>query len=125
MLIKILSRVNSLILAVFSTLFILVSSLVNQVPQPADITVIDKFGHLVAYLFLTFFWLIFATYSTKNKTNLLLVAIACIFYGIVIELLQHALTSTRTASVLDVIANTLGVFIAYFLVFVVKIKVKN
>lgn len=97
----------------------------REVPKPGGITISDKLGHTIAYLCMTFFWLIFAKYFFKNTINLLLVVIACIFYGIVIEFMQHYLTATRTASVLDVLANTIGAFTAFGIVFVVKIKVKT
>lgn len=125
MLTKILSKASSLFFAILCTLSILVLSLMSEVPQPGNVELNDKLGHFIAYLVLTFFWLIFAKYFFKNTINLLLVAIACISYGIIIEMMQHYLTATRTASVLDVLANTTGALLAFCLVFVVKIKVKR
>lgn len=122
---KLLSKDNSLVLAILSTICIAVLSLISEVPQPGGLTINDKIGHSLAYLFLAFFWLIFAGYFKRNTFNLLLVALACIIYGIIIEFMQQALTATRTASVLDVIANTIGVVTAYVLVHVVKISVKK
>ena len=125
MLTKILSKDSTLFFAIASSVGILILSLINKVPSPAGLTINDKLGHTIAYLCLGFFWLTFAKHHTKKRVSFFLIALACIVYGIIIELMQGALTSTRTASVLDVIANTSGVIIACFIVFGVKIGVKK
>ena len=51
--------------------------------------------------------------ESRNKKNLkYAIAFGCVFYGIIIEVLQTTLTTYRTASFLDVVANTVGVFLA-------------
>ena len=118
-LIKILSKGNTLALAIFCTILILVLSLANEVPQPEGVKINDKIGHTFAYLSMSFFWLM---YAKLVNYKLLIVALSCVFYGIVIEVLQETLTTTRTGSVLDVMANIVGVSISYSIVFAIKIK---
>lgn len=125
MLTKILSKHNSLLLALACTTGILILSLINKFPEPSGVRINDKIGHTIAYLCLSFFWLTFAKNLTKKAKHFVLVASLCIIYGIVLELLQGTLTTTRTASVFDVFANTLGVIVGSFLVYVVKIGVKK
>lgn len=122
MLTKILSKDRTLFFAIFCTIAILVLSLVNQIPQPENLELNDKVGHSIAYLFLSFFWLIYGKHKNLSGIKLFYIVLACFIYGIIIELMQHALTSTRTASVLDVIANTFGVITSYIIILVLKIK---
>ena len=44
-----------------------------------------------------------------------IVAICCVFFGIVLEVLQGTITSYRIASYLDMLANTVGIIIALFI----------
>jgi VanZ family protein len=67
---------------------------------------IDKFYHLFAYFTLSICWL-FSFY--KKPTLKYIIVIACIIYGIIIEVLQDTLTLYRTGDFKDVLANTLGI----------------
>ncbi len=70
---------------------------------------IDKVYHLFAYFTLTICWLF--TFYKKPKVKYIVV-IACVFFGIIIEVLQSTTTTYRTGDYLDVIANSIGVVLA-------------
>ena len=57
--------------------------------------------------------------------NVKYIILGCIIFGIIIEILQGVITSYRTASYLDIVANTIGVLLAVviFHVFEKKISV--
>lgn len=88
----------------------------------------DKIFHFCAYAVLTFLW--FNTFNLKFKFSkiktLLLAAIICMAFGIIIEVLQKVLTFTRYFDVADITANVLGViFSALILLITVKEDVKK
>ena len=61
----------------------------------------------------------------KFQKHLKYIILACFIFGIIIEILQGVITSYRTASYLDILANTIGVLLAVviFHVFEKKINV--
>jgi|SaaInlV_120m_DNA_3_1039746.scaffolds.fasta_scaffold30838_2 VanZ family protein len=66
---------------------------------------IDKLYHLFAYFTLSLFWL----FSFYKKSSLkYFIVLACVIYGILIEVIQQTLTISRTGDYKDAIANTLG-----------------
>ena len=64
----------------------------------------DKYLHTAAYFFLSF------SASVRKPTNYILIFIYFIFFGIVIELIQPYFN--RYFELLDILANSLGVFLA-------------
>lgn len=106
---------NSLFIASGITLFIAYLSLSNVGEGTNIISNSDKYGHVIAYFFLGYFWLLAIKKAKEKITVMLLVAISCIIYGIIIEALQGGLTSYRTASFKDALANTIGVVVALIL----------
>ena len=124
--IKSLLEDNAVYIAIFFTIAILLGSLVKPELLVVDsISVSDKTYHLIAYFLLMLSWLYAFSNREKFKENVKYVIIGCIFFGIIIELLQGTITSYRTASFLDIIANTSGVLlaVAIFHVFEKKISV--
>lgn len=117
--IKNLLQGNSLIFALLITIAIAVVSLVKLQIQQIDIDHADKYGHALAYFVLTFLWIFHLQKNRELTVALLLAGCFSFFYGIVIEILQGTLTSYRTISYYDVIANTIGILLAivffYFL----------
>ncbi|WP_379812223.1 VanZ family protein [Flavobacterium chuncheonense] len=77
----------------------------------------DKVVHALFYFFFTFFW----SRACKNKKVILIMLLA-VLYGIVIEVLQTTITATREADFYDVLANSLGAFLAML---VLKVINKN
>ena len=112
--IKKLLEANVLLIALSITILIAFLSIANLGEiAPKEVLINDKLNHTIAYFFLTWSWLY--TFKKKKKIPLkeIHVVIFCIFFGILMEFLQWTLTSYRTASFLDVLANSIGVLIAY------------
>ncbi|WP_296315760.1 VanZ family protein [Winogradskyella sp. UBA3174] len=70
----------------------------------------DKIYHVLAYSILAFLWMTY--FKSSNKPHIILsVIVSTVFFGLVIEILQHQLNSNRTFDVLDILANCVGVLI--------------
>lgn len=124
--IKSLLEDNAIYIAIFFTISITIGSLVkSDFIVVKSISVSDKIYHLIAYFLLMLSWLyVFCKKETFQK-NVKYVILGCIIFGIIIEILQGIITSYRTASYLDIVANTIGVLLAVviFHVFEKKISV--
>ena len=124
--IKSLLEDNAIYIAVFFTISITIGSLVkSDFIVVKSISVSDKIYHLIAYFLLMLSLLyVFCKKETFQK-NVKYVILGCIIFGIIIEILQGVITSYRTASYLDIVANTIGVLLAavIFHVFEKKISV--
>ena len=75
----------------------------------------DKIIHLIAYFFFTVLVFNYCN-ELKMRHAIFISAISVIVYGIIIEVLQHVMTSYRTLDVYDAIANTLGVVFATIII---------
>ena len=112
-LIKTLFKDNIIYIAIGITLFIGYFSLVKFEGQSIiKISNFDKFQHAFSYFILTLSWLLAFKDLTNNNKLKYTIALGCVFYGIVIEVLQATLTNYRTASFLDILANLVGIIIA-------------
>ena len=124
--IKSLLEDNAIYIAIFFTISITIGSLVkSDFIVVKSISVSDKTYHLIAYFLLMLSLLyVFCKKETFQK-NVKYVILGCIIFGIIIEILQGIITSYRTASYLDIVANTIGVLLAVviFHVFEKKISV--
>lgn len=112
---------SSIYLAILCTLGIAFLSLVRIPSDTMTISASDKLLHGLAYFFLANFWLIGLSKNFHNKTRIWGVLVGCLIYGIIIEVLQGAITTYRTASYLDIVANSVGIAIA-FVVFMIIMK---
>lgn len=118
MIIKLLSTLRryALFLVVFYIVAITILSLINidrlpKIGSGHD----DKLYHAAAYFvfaILTFNYL----KKIEVKNAVLVAMVFSVFYGIIIEVLQHALNTNRTFDVLDIAANTIGVILGYFII---------
>lgn len=110
---------NFYFISIGITVGIICLSLLKIPNAGINIKNIDKGYHSFAYFSLAISWLI--TFYKKPRIKYIIVFI-CILFGIIIEILQINLTNYRTGEFLDVIANTLGVFLAViiFNVFLTK-----
>ncbi|HUX96011.1 MAG TPA: VanZ family protein [Bacteroidales bacterium] len=72
----------------------------------------DKFAHFCMYFALMIVAIFESRKSLIGNRPLLLLAIYPFLYGVLMEILQEILTTTRNASIYDVIFNTLGIFIS-------------
>ncbi len=94
-----------LIAAFVITIVISCLSLIKTPKIDTGFSNIDKLYHLFAYFTLSLFWL----FSFYKKSSLkYFIVLACLIYGILIEVIQHTLTTYRTGDYKDAIANTLG-----------------
>jgi VanZ family protein len=124
--IKSLLENNAIYIAVFFTICILFGSLVkSEFIVVESISVSDKTYHLIAYFLLVLSWLYAFFKREKFEENVKYIILGCFIFGIIIEILQGVITSYRTASYLDIVANTIGVLLAVviFHVFEKKISV--
>ena len=124
--IKSLLEDNAIYIAIFFTISITIGSLVNSdFIVVKFISVSDKAYHLIAYFLLMLSWLYVFCKKETLQRNVKYIILGCIIFGIIIEILQGVITSYRTASYLDIVANTIGVLLAVviFHVFEKKISV--
>jgi len=124
--IKSLLENNATYIAVFITISILFGSLVkSEFIVVESISVSDKTYHLIAYFLLMLSWLYAFFKKEKFQEHVKYIILGCFIFGIIIEILQGIITSYRTASYLDILANTIGVLLAVviFHVFEKKISV--
>lgn len=75
----------------------------------------DKIYHFVAYFLFTVLVYNYCR-EKKGKHIILISAISVIVYGIIIEVLQHVMTSYRTLDIYDALANALGVVFATLII---------
>jgi VanZ family protein len=88
-----------------------------------DIPFADKMLHLVINAGLLVVWAsyLFSRNTKAKKLPTLALLFGCIFiYGILIEVIQESLVSTRGAEIFDVVANVCGLFLGSFVVKVSK-----
>ena len=94
---------NWLVITIALSVVIIFFSFIS-VTSPSTIQSTDKYLHTTAYLFLTF------SASLRKPTNYILIFIYFVLFGIVIELIQQLFN--RYFELLDILANSLGVFLA-------------
>jgi len=96
--------------------FLLLSPSKN-IPKVSLIPSIDKLGHAMIFLLLGFVWLarFFFKKEQIKKSSFFIVLGVVFIYGIIIEVLQGTLFTSRTADIWDVIANTIGIVFSYVL----------
>ena len=111
-LIKILLKDKIIFIAIFIAIAIGFLSLIKAPEPPIQISYQDKIYHIIAYFTLALTWMLSYPVSRQKKMIKYVIAFGCVFYGIIIEVLQTTLTTYRTASLLDILANSVGVFIA-------------
>lgn len=111
-------------IALFFTIAIAVGSLISlKSGLGIGVHISDKILHAFGYFMLTLSWLL--AYNVKSIPMIpsLLIASAVFIYGIIIEILQGALTDYRQAELYDVVANFSGIAVAtIFFVLVLKKK---
>ncbi len=110
-LIKRLLTDSTLYISIGLAVLILVLSLI-PLSQTGTLENLDKIEHAFAYSVLTFSWLFTQKYHFKKRAKIAII-LGCFFFGIVIEILQATLTTYRSASLLDIVANSLGIVTAF------------
>lgn len=115
-----------LLIAVSLTISILYLSLIRLENLPElDVKEMDKYYHAFAYFILTLSWVSYFEIRNKTlKTNFLsYLIIALVIFGIVIEVLQRALTDYRLLDHQDMIANTVGIVLGTSLFLAIRKRV--
>ncbi|MEN8702626.1 MAG: VanZ family protein [Polaribacter sp.] len=107
--IKVLLLDKFIYIAITITIAIICLSLFKLPSNNIGIKNIDKVYHSTAYFSLALAWLI-SFYKEKNTK--IIIVFACIFFGIIIEVIQSKFTNHRTGDSLDIIANSVGVLLA-------------
>jgi len=107
---------NALFIAIFLTFFVTFISLVSL----KDVHIIgvsnsDKIGHVIAYFVLGLSWLNANDNFFNKKYQNYKIIFILVVYGIIIEALQHILTTYRQADLYDIFANSIGVLLAVIL----------
>lgn len=122
--IKSLLENNAIYIAVFFTISILAGSLIrSEFIVVKSISTSDKIYHLIAYFLLMLSWLYAFFKKEKFQKNVKYIILGCFIFGIIIEILQEVITSYRTASYLDIIANTVGVLLAVLIFHIFEKKI--
>ena len=85
-----------------------------------NITNFDKIVHFCMYFGLMSVIIFESRKTLKSTGSLFLTALIPFFYGVLMEILQSALTTSRTCSFYDVLANSFGILVS--LLFWLKIK---
>ena len=108
---------NALMIAIIATIIVAVLSL-TSVPKfdlGIKLKSSDKYLHALAYFTLSSVWYFALQNKLQKNSFKILVILALIFYGIILEALQGGLTDYRTADLFDVFANIFGIVIATLL----------
>ncbi len=97
------------------TLFLFIASLATvNIHVTSSFKHKDKLVHIGIYVVYTTVWFAFFN-SEQKKTNYLKVILLAFTTGILIEILQGVFTLNRSAEILDVVANSIGIAIAILL----------
>ena len=112
-----LNKKRTFILAITWTVIITYLSLAtinSSVGSAIEIPHKDKIVHFIFYFMFVFLWTIsFNSSPYKTKTGIVILIIA-IVYGILMEIFQGLLTINRTPDSNDVIANSTGAIVGWF-----------
>ena len=85
----------------------------------------DKIFHCIAYAIITLLWY-YACLKYKSKHPVTIAFVFSITYGIILEVLQGQFTVGRDSSLMDIVANSIGVtIVALILTFKKKTIVKK
>lgn len=86
----------------------------------------DKLVHFGIHFILVFCWLVYYTKSSSSfqLRNILYIALICVIYGILIEVLQ-GVTKTRGSELADVYANITGTALGVLVFLILKTKFKR
>ena len=81
----------------------------------------DKIVHFLMYFTMAFFLMFEYYLHHKHRiTHIVQILIIPLFWGAAMELAQLILTENRAAEWWDMLANSLGVFAAYFVVYIFR-----
>lgn len=103
--------------------FLLWSSLASQLPAIPRFLAWDKLQHLFAYALLMFFSGRFFKSLVRNRLRGWIIAfIFTLGFGLLMEIGQETLSASRHADWKDLVANSLGAGLVFFLALIKKEK---
>jgi VanZ family protein len=76
----------------------------------------DKVVHFGIHYILVLFWLAYFHYKNSqdiSTSQILLVLLGVLLYGILIEVMQASMTNGRSGDPFDVLANSIGLFAGF------------
>ena len=95
----------------------------DELPIPKFEKNYDKLGHSAFHFGITALWYLYFKHKNASTKKAILQAFLFSFiYGILIEISQALFTTTRTADVLDVVANTTGALMVVGIVMLYRKK---
>tara|TARA_R110002073_G_scaffold62945_2_gene157726 strand:- start:412 stop:786 length:375 start_codon:yes stop_codon:yes gene_type:complete len=113
----VLKKVTFLVALGYSVALGAVSLITLDIPN-VQISFADKIFHFLAYSLFTVLWYLafFYTFSFKKRKSIIYAAVLAILFGIVIEVLQDTITTSRTLDVYDALANTFGALVTTMII---------
>ncbi len=113
-----------LIIALFFTVLIAWGSfLPSDEFETITFDLYDKIVHIGGYGVLTFSWFLAIRPRTNEFKKVVLLILALGLYGIIIEVLQGALSAHRKADIFDILANFVGVMLAFLTFYFISHKI--
>ena len=106
-------KYNAYIISFTLTVVIIYLSLSSNAGAFMPASVSDKVLHAFAYTMLTLSWFYAIKKAHDNTRVKILIAVSIFIFGIIIEVLQGYMTVNRMMDFKDVIANTIGILIAF------------
>lgn len=103
-------NIFSILVALIILYLSLISSHTFDKVPIINIPEIDKIVHFGMYFSLMSVIILEHRKTIKSNSRLFLTGLIPLLYGILMEVLQANVTTTRSASVFDVLANTAGIF---------------
>tara|TARA_R110000868_G_scaffold3980_7_gene24258 strand:+ start:630 stop:1004 length:375 start_codon:yes stop_codon:yes gene_type:complete len=113
----VLKKVTFLVALGYSVALGAVSLITLDIPN-VQISFADKIFHFLAYSLFTVLWYLafFYTFSFKKRKSIIYAAVLAILFGIVIEVLQDTITTSRALDVYDALANTFGALVTTMII---------
>lgn len=114
------NKKRAVVLALSWTILILVACLIpgREVPD-VHIPMIDKWVHFVIFGGFSFLWL--CTFHKNNTTKSILIFLASVLLGYVVELLQGSgITAGRSYDVYDILADAIGGLMGVILFYILR-----
>jgi VanZ family protein len=125
-LIMIKNNFKSVVIAIIIFILSITESNNLKVPRFLDIPNIDKIVHFGMYFTFMFVMIYENRKIISKKQYIFLMGFIPFTYGILMECCQYLFTKTRTADMLDVLFNTLGIVMAIGLwKYLTQIKIKR
>lgn len=93
--------------------------------RAATFNLYDKVVHIGGYCVLGLSWFLAIKPKISNLKSVTLIIIGVVSYGIIIEVLQGALSTHRKADVNDILANFVGVLLSFLIFYFISNKIDN